>query len=74
MALLLTFTFTLPGVGLDAAAETSICHIANFVVLLLYLRKHILFTHSNDSHQCPILTADFGIENEEAIQAGVGSE
>ena len=35
--------------------------------------------HSNDSHQCPILAADFvifyyGIENEEAIQAGAGSE
>ena len=36
-------------------------------------------THSNDSHQCPILAADFvifyyGTENEEAIQAGAGSE
>ena len=35
--------------------------------------------HSNDSHQCPILAADFvifhyGTENEEAIQAGAGSE
>ena len=35
--------------------------------------------HSNDSHQCPILAADFvifdyGIENEQAIQAGTGSE
>ena len=35
--------------------------------------------HSNDSHQCPILAADFvifyyGIENEEAIQAGARSE
>ena len=35
--------------------------------------------HSNDSHQCPILPADFvifyyGTENEEAIQAGEGSE
>ena len=33
------------------------------------------FCHSNDSHQCPILAADFvifyyGTENEEAIQAG----
>ena len=36
-------------------------------------------THSNDSHQCPILAADFvifyyGTENEEANQAGAGSE
>ena len=36
-------------------------------------------SHSNDSHQCPILAADFvifyyGTENEEAIQAGAGSE
>ena len=36
-------------------------------------------THSNDSHQCPILAADivifyYGTENEEAIQAGAGSE
>ena len=35
--------------------------------------------HSNDSHQCPILAADFviicyGIENGQAIQAGEGSE
>ena len=35
--------------------------------------------HSNDSYQCPILAADFvifcyGIENGQAIQAGVGSE
>ena len=35
--------------------------------------------HSNDSNQCPILAADFviyyyGIENEQAIQAGAGSE
>ena len=41
--------------------------------------KYLLTTHSNDSHQCPILAADFvifyyGIENEEAIQAGAGSE
>ena len=39
----------------------------------------VICAHSNDSHQCPILTADFvifyyGIENEEAIQAGAGSE
>ena len=35
--------------------------------------------HSNDSHQRPILAADFvifyyGIENEQAIQAGAGNE
>ena len=35
--------------------------------------------HSNDSHQCPILAADFviicyGIENGQTIQAGEGSE
>ena len=41
--------------------------------------KKVLLTHSNDSHQCPILPADFvifyyGTENEEAIQAGEGSE
>ena len=35
--------------------------------------------HSNDSHQRPILAADFvifyyGIENEQAIRAGAGSE
>ena len=39
----------------------------------------IPYKHSNDSHQCPILTADFvifcyGIENGQAIQAGAGSE
>ena len=37
------------------------------------------FSHSNDSHQCPILAADFvifyyGTENEEAIWAGARSE
>ena len=41
--------------------------------------KSICMHHSNDSHQCPILAADFvifyyGAENEEAIQAGAGSE
>ena len=40
---------------------------------------NIRYYHSNDSHQCPILAADFvifyyGTENEEAIQAGAGSE
>ena len=39
----------------------------------------IPYKHSNDSNQCPILTADFvifyyGIENEEAILAGARSE
>ena len=55
----------------------------NFQMYLRYLliswQKMGLFTHSNDSHQCPILAADFvifyyGTENEEAIQAGAGSE
>ena len=41
--------------------------------------KKVILKHSNDSHQCPILAADFvifyyGTENEEAIQAGAGSE
>ena len=41
--------------------------------------SHTSLIHSNDSHQCPILAADFvifyyGTENEEAIQAGAGSE
>ena len=41
--------------------------------------KEAEIEHSNDSHQCPILAADFvifyyGTENEEAIQAGAGSE
>ena len=41
--------------------------------------REMITEHSNDSHQCPILTADFvifyyGTENEEAIQAGAGSE
>ena len=46
----------------------------------MYIRTHLLPSyHSNDSHQCPILAADFvifyyGTENEEAIQAGAGSE
>ena len=36
-------------------------------------------SHSNDSHQCAVLAADFvifyyGTENEERIQAGAGSE
>ena len=40
---------------------------------------NVSYTHSNDSHQCPILAADFvifyyGIENDEGIQAGAGSE
>ena len=39
----------------------------------------VSWNHSNDSHQCPILPADFvifyyGTENEEAIQAGARSE
>ena len=39
----------------------------------------VIKNHSNDLHQCPILPADFvifyyGTENEEAIQAGEGSE
>ena len=43
------------------------------------LKNKIYTSHSNDSHQCPILAADFfifyyGTENEEAIQAGAGSE
>ena len=47
---------------------------AMFVPIFYYY-----FVHSNDSHQCPILAADFvifyyGTENEEAIQAGAGSE
>ena len=42
-------------------------------------QNDILLPHSNDSHQCPILAADFvifyyGTEYEEAIQAGAGSE
>ena len=41
--------------------------------------REMITEHSNDSHQCPILTADFvilyhGIENEEAIWAGARSE
>ena len=39
----------------------------------------IYLSHSNDSHQCSILAADFvifyyGTENEQAIPAGAGSE
>ena len=45
----------------------------------LYLSIFVNTKHSNDSHQCPILAADFvifycGTENEEAIQAGEGRE
>ena len=41
--------------------------------------REMITEHSNDSHQCPILTADFvifyyGIENGQAIKAGTGSE
>ena len=52
-------------------------------VVYVYNCQHFLklvcYTHSNDSHQCPILAADFvifyyGIENEEAIQVGARSE
>ena len=37
--------------------------------------REMITEHSNDSHQCPILTADFvisyyGIENGQAIKAG----
>ena len=60
----------------------------NYMILALnesmkiFLSKYtasVCSTHSNDSHQCPILAADFvifyyGTENEEAIQAGAGSE
>ena len=47
--------------------------------LSTYKRFLLPQIHSNDSHQCPILAADFvifyyGTENEEAIQAGAGSE
>ena len=39
--------------------------------------REMITEHSNDSHQCPILTADFvifyyGIENGQAIKAGTG--
>ena len=49
------------------------------VVCLLIMPQMVLLRHSNDSHQCPILAADFviiyyGIENGQAIQAGEGSE
>ena len=42
-------------------------------------QKLTIASHSNDSHQCPILAPDFviyyyGIENVQAIQAGAGSE
>ena len=45
----------------------------------LVFREQFCLAHSNDSHQCYILAADFvifyyGIENEEAIQAGARSE
>ena len=45
----------------------------------LVSREQFCLAHSNDSHQCHILAADFvifyyGIENEQAIQAGAGSE
>ena len=45
----------------------------------LYSAYNVIAIHSNDSHQCPILSADFvilyyGIENDQAIQAWAGSE
>ena len=48
-------------------------------ILKCHLFILIGYFHSNDSHQCPILAVDFvifyfGTENEEAIQAGAGSE
>ena len=45
------------------------------ILYIIYFELYSLPDKGNDSHQCPILAADFvifyyGTENEEAIQAG----
>ena len=61
--------------------ETSNAKIYVFVYIFFFKFSGAMipYKHSNDSNQCPILTADFvifcyGIENGQAIQAGAGSE
>ena len=61
--------------------ETSNAKIYVFVYIFFFKFSGAMipYKHSNDSHQCPILTADFvifcyGIENGQAIKAGAGSE